>query len=123
MCVFGKHKNIKNLKNCCLLFLLLAVIAYAAGCSYVKVERIEEIVLPKKDKNFDVIVVEGDIERKNKPIAFLTVVGNIMTKKIHIEKKLQKEARKIGGDAVLYATYSFVSGRYPMATGVVVVYE
>ncbi len=113
----------KDLKRFCLRSSLLIAIFLMIGCSYVKLEKIVETEFPPKEKNFEILVVEGDIERKNESIAFLTVVGNIMTKKHNIEKTMQKAARKLGGDAVVFVTYSFVSGRYPMATGVIVVFK
>lgn len=113
-------KVIKRFGLQCLLFMAVLLIV---GCSYVKLEKIVDTEFPPKEKNSEILVVEGDLDRKNQSIAFLTVVGNIMTKKRNIEKSMQKAARKIGGDAVLFVTYSFVSGRYPMATGVVVVFE
>lgn len=111
---------LKSCRSYCLLFILFLLIT---GCSYVKIEKIVNDEFGKKKSSVDIPVIEGGLNKKNKPIAFITIVGNLVTKKQHIENKLKKEARKIGGDAVIFVTYSALNSRFPLATAVIVVYE
>ena len=104
-------------------YVLLLIVFLINGCAYVSVEKIFDDDLPKKEKNADILLLEGDLNRNYKPIAFVTLIGSLVTKKKQIEKKMKNEARKIGGDAVIFVTYSQGEGHYLNATAIVVVYE
>lgn len=104
-------------------FVLAIIVALGCGCTYARIEKIVDAEYEPKAKDAEVLLVEGDIDRRHKAIAFLTLVGSLATRRGDIDKRMMKEARRIGGDAVLFVTYSMSSGRYPHVTGVVVVYE
>ncbi|MGR3318900.1 MAG: hypothetical protein ACUZ8O_10530 [Candidatus Anammoxibacter sp.] len=103
--------------------LFLAIVFLVNGCAYTKIEKIVNEDFAPKDESAEILLVEGDINRKYKSVAFLNIIGSIVTKRKHIDKRMQKEARKVGGDAVIFVTYSNETGHYPMVTGVIVVYE
>ncbi|MGR3218695.1 MAG: hypothetical protein ACUZ8H_02610 [Candidatus Anammoxibacter sp.] len=105
------------------LWLSLVIIFIISGCAYTKIDKIGNEDFIPKDKSAEILLVEGDINRKYKSVAYLNVVGAIVTKKKRIANRMKKEARKVGGDAVLFVTYSKEPGLYPMVTGVIVVYE
>ena len=105
------------------IWLLLTIVFLISGCAYTKIDKIGNEDFIPKDKSAEILLVEGDINRKYKSVAFLNIIGSIVTKKKHIDNRMKKEARKIGGDAVLFVTYSKEPGLYPMVTGVIVVYE
>lgn len=113
----------KHAKNISLFFLIFFIICVANSCAYTKIESLVDTDFAPKDKSAEILLVEGDIGRKYESIAFLTVVGSLVTKKEQMDKKMKKEARKIGGDAVLFVTYSKQSGHYPMVTGVIIKYN
>lgn len=108
------HKGIRS---------FFVVVFIISGCAYTKIEKIVNTDYAQKDNNAEILLVEGGINRKYKPIAFLNITGSLATKRKQIENRMKKEARNIGGDAVLFVTYSKESGHYPMVTGVIVVYE
>ena len=104
----------------CSIFFVFALIS---GCMYVKVEKIiTEDFVPKVNDG-KVLLVEGDINRKYESIAFLNIIGSLGSKKEQLDKRIKKEARKAGGDAVLFVTYTKEHGYYPMVTGVIVIYK
>lgn len=104
----------------CSFFISLFIIT---GCVYTNIEEIDNINYAPKEKKAEILLVEGDISRKYKPIAFLNIIGSLVTNRAQIDNRIKKEARKIGGDAVLFVTYSKEMVHYPMVTGVIVVYE
>jgi len=103
----------------CTIFLIFVVMS---GCMYVKVEKIITGDFVPKGNESKVLLVEGDINRKYDTIAFLNIIGSLGAKKDQLDKRIIKEARKAGGDAVLFVTYSKEQGYYPMVTGVIVAY-
>ena len=104
-------------------FIIFFLICVANSCAYTKIEPLVDTNFAPKDKSSEILLVQGDIDRKYESIAFLTVVGSLVTKKEQIDEKIKKEAREIGGDAVLFVTYSKESGHYPMVTGVIIKYN
>ena len=104
----------------CAIFFVSVVIS---GCMYVKVEKIISDDFAPKVNDSKVLLVEGDINRKYESIAFLNIIGSLGSKKEQLDKRIKKEARKAGGDAVLFVTYTKEQGYYPMVTGVIVIYN
>lgn len=114
------------MKKACLNRLILAALFIGlliSGCVYTHVERIVDVELPKKRDISNILLVEGDLNRKYNSIAFIKIIGSLVTKRAQIDERLKKEAAKAGGDAVIFVTYSKEAGHYPMVTGVIVVYE
>ncbi len=104
-------------------WVIFFAILFLNGCVYVRIEKVSETEFAGKGRKDDILLVEGELHKGYDPVAFVTVVGSIVTKNKAIDKRLKKEARKIGGDAVIFVTRTKESGHYPIITGLIVVFK